>query len=149
MLTSEELFPPEYCFAGGCSSHLARSSFPFLFASVPPSCRFPPSSFPPSLFLPCLLHDDIVLTRLGTCNLFVSLHGEIERAVCTLGRCIRVLRSFFLSRFSSVRSQNPFYLFATAHPLIRVYIRAASLLSRRRVECAPARNNIFLFFFFF
>lgn len=26
MLTSEELFPPEYCFVGSCSSHLASAS---------------------------------------------------------------------------------------------------------------------------
>lgn len=64
MLTSEELFPPEYCFVGSCSSHLALGLLPlpssssrsvaFSRPSSPPS---PPSHLPP---------DDIVLTRLGS-----------------------------------------------------------------------------------
>jgi len=49
MLTSEELFPPEYCLAGSCSSHLARSTrlsplfTLFSFTSVP---RIPFALFP-------------------------------------------------------------------------------------------------------
>lgn len=53
MLTSEELFPPEYCFAGGCSSHLARSSFSSPRVGTP---SVPFMSFPtflhPSFALP-------------------------------------------------------------------------------------------------
>lgn len=55
MLTSEELFPPEYCFVGRCSSHLA----PFL----PPPLRHRHSLL---LSLSLSLPDDIVLTRLGS-----------------------------------------------------------------------------------
>lgn len=156
MLTSEELFSPEYCFAGGCSSHLDHPSF-----SLPASARFSLSlslwtlhvvshlpSFPPLPFLPRLLRDDIVLTRLGTCNLFVPRPVYGKRAV--LGRCILALcfsLSFFLARLSSVRSQNPFYLFATTRSFTYMHSprRIIPLSHRRMGVSAPVRNNFFFF----
>lgn len=76
MLTSEELFPLEYCFDGSCSSHLARSTRPPLYPLRICTIRIPFvsfSTFPSSRSRsrPHLLHGDIVLTRLGPCNLFV------------------------------------------------------------------------------
>lgn len=58
MLTSEELFPPEYCFVGRCSSHLA----PFL----PPPSHHRHSLLP--LPSPSRRH---CFNETGKCNLFV------------------------------------------------------------------------------
>lgn len=58
MLTSEELFPPEYCFVGRCSSHLA----PFL----------PPPSHHRHSLLPLLSSSRRhCFNETGKCNLFV------------------------------------------------------------------------------
>lgn len=137
MLTSEELFPPEYCFAGSCSSHLARSARPpplfTLFASVP---RIPFVSFPtfpcrpaPALLpLPHLLHGDIVLTRLGTCNLFVPRPARGERAAFGRYTLPCTLALLLFSRLSC-RARKIRPTCSQRRALIRACISTASPLS--------------------
>jgi len=127
MLTSEELFPPEYCFAGSCSH-----PSPFLLASHPsplyslrictpytPSCSIFPPSLPPSL-----LHSDIVLTRLGTCNLFVP-RPWWESGRYTLPCTLVFSRSSFGSPAALAKSA----LLVRNGALLRARISTASPLS--------------------
>lgn len=142
MLTSEELFPPEYCFAGSCSSHLARSTRPSPLSPsshlypVYPSCRFPPSRTRP---LPRLLHGDIVLTRLGTCNLFVPRPARGERAA--FGRytlpCTPALS--LLSHGSPCRARKIRPTCSQRRALTRVHQRCiATVASSYGAPCVPA-----------
>jgi len=144
MLTSEELFPPEYCFAGSCSSHLARPPF-FLPASVPLYILrvvFPPSLPSRLLCFPHLLHGDIVLTRLGTCNLFVPHPARGERAA--LGRCTLPCTVALSSSLGSSLTLAKSVPLARHGGLLCACICAASPLSLVIVpSAASVRNNIF------
>lgn len=132
MLTSEELFPPEYCFAGSCSSHLPTTTvlLALLSASASlsscPSRRFPP--FPLSA-LSCLPLAPFARRHCFNETGNVQFVRPVAAAAAAL-RCAPPLSS------------------AVARRLLHACIRAASLPPpspprRRRAECAatPARNN--------
>lgn len=162
MLTSEELFPPEHCFAhcGSCSSHPSVSPLTPLFPSLHlhsapySSCRFPPS-YPPlpvSLFSsssPHLLHGDIVLTRLGTCNLFVSRARPVARELHSVALHSLSLSRYALSSLLSAPLPAKSVLLVRNGALLCSRIRAASPPLHGVVMCsvASARND-FVFFFF-
>lgn len=109
-----------------------------------------PTFLHPSFALPRLLHDDIVLTRLGTCNLFVPrpVHGERELYSAVAFSCYALSFSLdSLLRARKIRSTCSQWrvllcaCISALHHHCRVVVWSA----------APARNNFLfpLFFFFY
>lgn len=103
MLTSEELFPPEYCFVGRCSSHLA----PFL----PPPLHHRHSLL---LSLPPRRH---CFNETGKCNLFVLPSPRRKRGY---------------PRFFLLSLQYPFPRFSPPEAPARLVSPCHAFLSRRR-----------------
>lgn len=123
MLTSEELFPPEYCFVGRCSSHLA----PFL----PPPLHHRHSLL---LSLPPRRH---CFNETGKCNLFVLPSPRRKRGY---------------PRFFLLSLQYPFPRFSPPEAPARLVSPCHASLSRRRsVPLSPtsprvARGNFQIIF---
>lgn len=151
MLTSEELFPPEYCFTGSCSSHLARPtrspfSSPHLYPSMS-SVSFPTFPPVPPALLPAPFTQRHCFNETGNVQFVRPAPGPWrESRTRSLHSAVHSRTKLFSRFFCRARKIRPTCSLRRA--LMRVHLRCIAAVSRR-AECHLGAKYFFLFFLFF